>query len=191
MNEEKRKRSTRVNNGAILPHTLAFAFLLLAFCVSVTSLQAQEPAADDIAPPPLKFLSKEEKSQLEALPDVKKRTKLALELMGIRLKRAEEMHSKQEFEPMFLELGRFHALIDNTLDFLNRNNNDSGKVLNNYKRLEIGLRTFTPRLELIRRDLPLRFEFYVRNLTRYLRDARSKAVESLFSDTVVPNKKPE
>ncbi len=144
----------------------------------------------DIAPPPLKFVSKEELAQLGAVPDVKKHTKLALELMANRLKQAETLHSQEQYDDMFKQLGGFHGLMDNTLAFLDGSGKERGKVLNNYKRFEIGIREYRPRLELIRRDLPLRYELYVRNLIGYLRDARAKAVEPMFSDTVLPRSKP-
>ncbi|MBC7901183.1 MAG: hypothetical protein H7070_14150 [Saprospiraceae bacterium] len=164
--------------------------VVLIFIFSTSSILSQEIPPDDIAPPPIKQLSKTEKSQLDAEDEVKKRTKLALDLMDLRLKKAEELHSRQEFPEMFLELGGFHGLMDNTLEFLNRSvRSEGGKVLNNFKRLEIGLRMFTPRLEIIRRDLPQRFEFYPRNLIKYLRDARSKAIEPFFGNTVIPNRK--
>lgn len=150
---------------------------------------AQEAAPGDTPPPP-KVVSKEEKVQLEAQPDIKKRTKLALDLMDARMTAAEQLHDKEELDAMFIELGAFHALVDYTLDFLNKSNKESGKVLNNFKRFEIGLRTFAPRLEIIRRDIPLKYEFYVRSLAKYLRNARAEAVEPLFSDSVVPSKKP-
>ncbi|MEJ7847111.1 MAG: hypothetical protein WKF92_03365 [Pyrinomonadaceae bacterium] len=167
---------------------LPILLLLSAFSFSPAFAQYEPP--DDMAPPPVKNVSQAERSQLEAETEVKKRTKLALELMDLRLKKAEELNSRQEFTQMFLELGGFHGLVDNTLVFLTQvSRSDSGKVLNNFKRLEIGLRTFIPRMEIIRRELPARYEFYVRILTRYLRDARSKAIEPLFGDTVVPNRK--
>ena len=106
------------------------------------------------------------------------------------MKRAEELHAVPNFDAMFGELGAFHGLVDDTLDFLMHSDKDSDKVLNNFKRFEIGVRGFVPRLEVIRRDLPFRYEFYVRRLAIFLRDARAKAIEPLFSDTVVPPKKP-
>jgi hypothetical protein len=109
--------------------------------------------------------------------------------MDLRVKKAEEFKISDEFDEMFKELGGFHALVDDKLRFLTRNDNDSGRILNNFKRFEIGLRGFRPRLELLRSDLPSRYDFYVRNLIKYLRDARTRAVEPFFSDTVVPNKK--
>ena len=168
-----------------LPFTFYF-LLSLCFCLSEAS--AQEPDTREIAPPPLKLLSKAEKAQLESQPDVKKRTKLALEFMEVRVRNSEELHAREEFGEMFTQLGGFHALMDNTLDFLNRRGGNSEKILYNFKKLEIGLRQFMRRLELIRRDLPLKYDFYLRNLLKYIRDARTRAVEPFFSDTVVPNK---
>ena len=169
-------------------------FLLLALVL--ISLQfgsiavCGQPDDQDIAPPPLKFVSKEDLTQLNAVPDVKKRTKLALELMAGRLKQAETLHAGEQYDDMFKQLGGFHGLMDNTLAFLDSSEKDRNKVLYNYKRFEIGLREYRPKLELIRRDLPLRYELYVRNLIIYLRDARTKAVEPMFSDSVLPKSKP-
>ena len=171
-----------------------FGFLSVLFLLTVfpaISTRAQQAEPGDI-PPPAKVISKSEQAQLDAQSDVKKRTKLALDLMNARLTKAESLHDSHDLDAMFVELGVFHALVDHTLEFLNKSDKDSGKVLNNFKRFELGLRTFAPRLELIRRDLPLKYEFYVRSLAVYLRNARAKAVEPLFSDTIVPpSKKPD
>lgn len=141
----------------------------------------------DAEPPPLKVISKEERDQLNRESNLKNRTKLSLGLMDARLKKAEENAANKNYREMFRELGRFHALVDNALYYLNRNNTGSGKVLNNFKRLEIGLREFLPRLELIRRELPVNYEFYVRTLILDVRDSRRKAVDPLFADTVLPD----
>ncbi len=168
------------------PKLLSFAlFLLLTAHCSLLTAHAQENEPKDTAPPPLKILSKEETRQLNAETDIKKRTKLALDLMEIRLKKAEQLNSQEQYAEMFDELGGFHALVDKTLDFLDRNDDGSGKVLNNFKRVEMTLRVFLPRLELIRRDLPERYELYVRDLAKFVRRARARAIEPLFGDTVV------
>ncbi|MCC6329570.1 MAG: hypothetical protein IT174_13730 [Acidobacteria bacterium] len=159
------------------------------FCSLGTYASAQ-PINDDVAPPPLKFMSKDEQARLGAETSVKKHTKLALELMSERLKQAEALMAKGDLDEMYKQLGGFQGLMDDTLEFLDKSDQDVGKVLNNYKRFEIGLREFRPRLELIRREIPARYEPYVRNLIGYLRAARRKAIEPLFSDTVVPRTKP-
>ncbi len=163
-----------------------FYFLLFTFCFLFSApLFAQEEQRQITAPPPLKTVSKEEKAQLKLQTGVKKYTKLSLELMDARLAKAENFNTQQQYTQMFDELGGFHALVDDTLDYLHSHDTDSGKVLNNFKRLEMSLRQFAPRLELIRRELPLKYEFYVRKLIIYVREARSKAVEPLFDNSVV------
>lgn len=164
----------------------SFLFLLASNCPH-SSVYAQENEQRDAAPPPLKIVSKDERKQLEAETDVKKRTKLSLQLIEARLVNAENFNSQKQFAEMFAELGSFHALVDNILDFLNRNDNGKGKVLDNFKRVEINLRLFLPRIELIRRDLPDKYEPYIRDLVKQTRKAREKAVEPLFSNTIVPD----
>ncbi len=168
------------------PIYILICFYLLTFCFGLSSVYAQEDTSQ-LAPPPLKQISKEEKEQLDAETDIKDRTKLALELMSARLKKAEELSAGEGFDDMFTELGGFHALMDNTLAFLTRSDQNNGKILNNFKRFEIGLRMFTPRLEVIRRESPVKYETYVRNLIKYLRDTRTKAVEPFFGTSVVPD----
>ena len=150
-----------------------------------TATNAQEP--EDIAPPPLKMLSKTEKAELSAKTEPKDRTVLALELMDARLHSAEKDRTDENFSLMYAELGGFHALMDNALDFLLRSGSGENKRLNSLKRYEIGLRTFIPRLEVIRRDLPASFEPYIKTLIRNVGDAREKAMAPFFSDTVISN----
>lgn len=186
------KRRTEMNKA-----TTAFRLmfrrkaLLVPFCLFMLSFGAASVNAQDdppdLAPPPLKQISKSEKEQLNAETNIKDHTKLALELMAVRLKKAEELSAGEGFDEMFTELGGFHAIMDNTLAFLIKGNTNNGKVLNNIKRFEIGLRAFMPRLEILRRESPTKYETYVRNLIKYLRDARSKAIEPFFGTSVVPD----
>lgn len=177
-------------SGAMLGALLScFCFFVIFFALpSVTSGQDDSP---EVAPPPVKLLSKDERSRLDAKAlDLKARTKLALELMDARLDAAEKWADGRQFDTMFNELGGFHALMDDSIEFLNRRDSGSnGKILDNFKRLEIGLRAFSPRIEVIRRELPIRYDDYVRRLMKFVRDARTRATEPLFSDTVVPNRK--
>lgn len=163
-----------------------FSVLFIIFVFSQISF-AQQDEPQEIAPPPLKIITKEEKSQLDAETDVKRRTKLSLELMEARLLKAETFGKQEEYREMFNELGSFHALMDNTVNFLGNSDTNKGKVLNNFKRVELSLRKYITRLELVRRDLPIKYEFYVRKLVRFVREARTKAVEPLFGDTVLPD----
>lgn len=165
-------------------------FSLLTFNFSLLSVIAQDNTLD-FAPPPLRTVTKDEKAHLSEVTDVKSHTKLALDLMSARLAEAEKLSAASDFDGMYKELGGFHGLLDNTFAFLATLDSRKGKVLDNYKRLEIGLREFTPRLETIRRELPTRYEDYVHKLIIDVRDSRSRAVEPMFSDSVLPPKKPD
>jgi hypothetical protein len=167
-----------------------FFFSVLIVLAAVALARAQGVVEDNLAPPPLRLMSTDEKSRLAAEPEVKRRTKLALELMDLRLKQAEKLDAAEDYDPMYVQLGAFHGIMDNMLDFLNKGDKESGKILNNFKRFEIGLRGFIPRLEMMRHDMPIRYEHYLRSLSKNIRAARTKAVENLFDDTVVPEKKP-
>jgi len=150
----KRKKSrTSVRLLAFLPASIFF-LLLLGGCAF-----SQDP--DDPAPPPLKLLSKTERAQLNLKTDLKERTNLALQLMDSRLKSAEKFRVDENYSLMYAELGGFHALMDNTLDYLLHDRGNEGKRLSSLKKFEIGLREFVPRVESVRRESPLNFEPYI------------------------------
>ena len=168
-----------------LPARLA-AVAALTFLFVIAGM-SQPPTEDlsGIAPPPARTISDREKDLLQSQPDTKKLTKIALELMEERMKKAEEADSRDQFPAMFIELGVFHGLMDYTLKTLLKKHAGGKKGFGDFKRFEQGLRGYTPRLELIRRDLPIRYEYYVRSLVKNLREARSKAIDPMFGDSVV------
>ena len=171
-----------------------FAFLVVFVMLAAFAVTAQPPANNtddfdpDAAPPPVRAMTSSEKTQLDGQQGLKDRTKLALALMSSRLSKAEELNAKSEYKAMYDELGGFHALMDDTLEFLESAPRRE-KTLDNLKRFEMTLRGFAPRLGLLRREIPAEYDYYVRVLIKYLRDARSKAIEPLFGDTVVPNRR--
>lgn len=166
---------------------------VFSLCLTVTA-GAQPPTHEDedefdpnAAPPPVRAMSLGERTQLDGQQGLKDRTKLAVALMSSRLSKAEELNAKSDFAAMYNELGGFHALMDDTLAYL-ESAPRRDKTLDNLKRFEMSLRGFAPRLALIRREAPQEYDHYVRVLLRYLRDARSKAIEPLFGNSVVPNR---
>ncbi len=171
-------------------NVFTFFFLLFAFTLLLPMAALAQDDLPDGVPPPLTIIPKYELKLLDAKKNIKDRTKLSLDLMKIHLLAAEKHSDAQDFESVYRELGIFHGLMDDAMDFLNKRDNGGGKVLDNFKRLELGLRAFTPQIEVIRRELPLKYDPYIRKVLGYLRSARTKATESLFSDTVVPQLKP-
>lgn len=184
MRAEAEDRVTLLRAPTVRSRLFFFALLICASTLLVVNVRGQDDPEDSLPPAP-KILSKEEKSRLSGDNEIKSRTRLALELMNARITSAEKGLSESDFEGMIRDLGAFEALLDDQLDFLIRVDNDSGRVLDNFKKFEIGLRTFVPRIETIRRELSPQYEPVVRKVGKYLRDARTRALEPLFSDTVV------
>lgn len=161
-------------------------FSLFTISCSLITVSAQD---DDLAPPPLKLITKEDRKRLDSVPDLKERTKLAVDMMRLRIDAAERRNTANDFDGIFRELGYFRAVLDYSLAFLEKQDLNENKSLDNYKRLELSLRAVLPRIETIRRELPLRYEEYVRDLITYIREARNKAIEPMFDDTVLPEEK--
>jgi hypothetical protein len=151
--------------------------------------QPEDEPPPDLAPPPLKMLSKEEQKILDGQNDVKKRVKISLELMDARILKAEKYKGEESFKDTLAELSGFHAILDNTLNFLVKSDNSNDKIDKRFITFEIYLRKQIPRLEVIRREIPHRYGYHVGKLMKAVREARAKAVEPIFSDTVVPDKK--
>ena len=180
--------SKRSNLVSVLKLRIAVpgsSLLLVLFLLALLSGYTYSQEPDDSAPPPLKLLSKSERTELNAKTEPKERTALTLQFMESRLKSAEKYHSNENYALMYAELGGFHALMDGNLNFLIGSESSEGKKLNNLKRYEIGLRGFVPRLEGLRNDLPYAFEPYLKVLIKAIDDAREKAMSSFFSNGVV------
>lgn len=162
-----------------------FAGFVIVFAASCFPAIGQVDTSVETAPPPVRVMSKDERTILTRELDVKARTVLALNLMNARIASAEKAAAAEDFEKMFTDLGGFQGILDNTLDFLGRSNTDSDKVLGNFKRFEIGLRSYVPRIEIIRRELSPRYEPFVKSVIKYIRESRTRALEPLFGDSVV------
>jgi hypothetical protein len=158
----------------------AFAALLIFFSAGIGLAQEASDEFPDI-PPPMRVASKEESDRLSSASDPKARTRLALEFMEARLKLAEQALSQTNFALVHRELGGFHFLVDDTLRYLIRNDAGNGASASNFKRYELTLRSFAPRIELIRREVPINYEPYVLSVLKRVREARSRAVEPLFA----------
>jgi hypothetical protein len=179
-----------ISRKSVLLSGVYFAFIpvvALIFFASTASAQEDKYEVAD-APPPLKLIAESERKQLNAAKDVKERTKLALELMQARLTTASAKSEANDYSAMFTELGMFHAIMDDTLAYLDRFSLNRDARLNNFKRLEIGLRRMNPQIDLLRRNAPPERERYLFYLSRNVRDARARAIEPQFSNTVLPTR---
>lgn len=167
------------------------AAICFAIFLSAALSAAQDDDTIEGAPPPELVMSRAERQQLVGSKDLKSRVRLALQLMESRLKAAEQFSGNANFEAVFSELGPFHALASDTIQHLERQDSRTKGVLDNLKRFELGIRGFIPRIELIRRNAPTEYEPYLRRLIRFIREARSRALDPMLSDGVIPIRRPD
>jgi hypothetical protein len=162
--------------------------LLLTFAL----LAAYEVCAQDMrtalapAPPPMKFVPRSERTQLQSVNDAKAHTRAAIELAEARLAHAEQLTATQQFDAASAELGIYQGLIEDALRFLHEAANGKGnKMRDTYKRLELAIRAHCTRLEAIRRATPSEYAINVKAICEYARDARDAAINSFYGDDVI------
>ncbi|HMF57720.1 MAG TPA: hypothetical protein VK619_15360 [Pyrinomonadaceae bacterium] len=136
------------------------------------------------APPPMKFVSSNERSQLSAARDTKARIRANLELAETRLQHAEEMTSAQRYDDAASDLGCYQGLMEDALHFLADTGN-ANKLRDLYKRLELSLRAHAPRLEAMRRTTPVEYSVNIKAIMDFARDARTEALNAFYGNTVL------
>jgi hypothetical protein len=175
------------------------ALFLVVFCAP--SVLGQDPQITQLnAPPPIKAIPKEERTQIEDAKDPKNRLKITIDLSGSHLSLAEKYTAQPNYEAASREVGMYHALIENALSFLASLKRDANKTRDLYKRLELTLRADGPRLTSMRRTTPLEFAVRIKEVEDFAREGRIEALNSFYGHTVVrddkgdtekPNEKPK
>jgi hypothetical protein len=147
------------------------------------------------APPPMRFVSALERSQLVAAKDSKARLRASMDLATSRLTRTEEFTSLKKFDQASEELGGYLGLLDNVRAFIRSLNHEKGSTRDLYRHFEIALRAHIPRLAVMRRTTPADYAGHLKDAEEYLRSARAEALDSFYGQSVLRDdaveKKPE
>ncbi|MFV0387449.1 MAG: hypothetical protein ACK5NT_01745 [Pyrinomonadaceae bacterium] len=164
---------------------IIFIIFCSVFVIGLNNVFAQETdtkkedVPKQIAPPPMREMSKTEDETLDSKTKVSDKTKVALELMEARLVKSETFGKKNEFKDALDNLGGFAAIMTAAYNFLTKGTNPK-KNLKSIKKFEIGLRKFLPRLEVLRRESPYKYEYHVQRIIRDVREFRSGATENMY-----------
>jgi hypothetical protein len=173
---------------------------VIAFCalsLSAMNAVAQQPRSPQMpAPPPMRFVSPEERSQLTTAKDPKDRLRTSIELARNRLTRVEDFTSQRKFDQALEELGGYLGLLDDVRAFCGGMNRDKGSTRDLYRKLEIELRAEIPRLAVVRRTTPVAYAGHLKAAEEYVRETRSDALDSFYGHSVLREgaggeKKPE
>jgi hypothetical protein len=142
------------------------------------------------APPPLKSVSRGERSQLDTARDTKSRMRATLEMAEARLSRAEQLAAGQQYDAACGELGSYQGLIENFFTFLNDREPRKDKIRDVLKRLELALRAQGARIEAIRRVTPSEHAVNVKAILDFAYRARTEALNTFFGDAPMTEASP-
>jgi hypothetical protein len=161
------------------------ALLALTLCLTPAAAHGQDLVTDMTAPPPMRFVSRDEQARLSTLRDPKERARASIELAEGHLRHAEDSTFTHSFSIASAELGRYQAVVEEALGHFVGMNLDNKKMRDVFKHLELTLRVHITRIEAIRRDTPYDYAVNVKAVLEYARSARTQALNTFFSDTVV------
>ncbi len=161
---------------------LAEGIVMFSLCVAALAQQPRSPQMP--APPPMKFVSRDERSQLNA-KDAKSRIRTTLELAADHLAKAEAFTSQGKFDQASEELGGYLGLLDDARSFLATMNPSKNSTRDLYVHFEIGLRKLPPRLAVMRRSTPADYAGNLKAAEEYTKDTRSEVLDKFYGHTVL------
>jgi hypothetical protein len=160
--------------------------VLVCMVVYTAAIYGQDPRVQELtAPPPLKIVSREERTQLDESKDAKTRVRKTIELADGHLLKAEEQTTQNQHDAASAELGKYWALVEDVLRFLSPLSHDNNKTRDLYKRVELALRGHGPRLTSMRRTTPLEYAVWIKDVEDFARKGRTEALNSFYGQTVV------
>jgi hypothetical protein len=160
--------------------------ILLFAAISVPALAGQDPRVQDqTAPPPLKIITRPERSQLSESKDAKARVKTTIGLAETHLTNVENQTSQHDYDKAAAEAGMYWALVEDAFSFMKTMERDNNKRRDLYKRLELALRAHGPRLSTIRRSTPAEYAVWIKEIEDFARKSRTEALNSFYGTTVI------
>lgn len=173
----------------MIPSTPVILLLALLYAPVISGQESR--VQEQPAPPPLKTISRPERSQINESKDSKGRVRTTLELALVHLGEAEAQTSQHDYPAAAAGAGRYWALIEDVFSFLKTMKTDSNKTRDLYKRVELALRTHGPRLSAIRRSTPVEYSVWIKEIEDFARNGRTEALNSFYGHTVFREKPSE
>ncbi len=161
---------------------LPFTIILIVFAASA---QAQPTSSQLPAPPPMRFVTHDDRSQLTSAKDAKTRVRLTIDLAEGHLTEMEQLTSQKNFEKAQEVLGNYLGLIEDVMHYVGGMAQDKNGTRDLYRRLDIALRAQLPRIAVMRRDTPSEFSIHLKAAEEFVRNTRSEALDSFYGHTVL------
>jgi hypothetical protein len=136
-------------------------------------------------PPPMQFVSRDERSQLNSSKDPKSRLKTTISLAEVHLTRAETLTQDQKFDQASEELGNYLGLIGDVSSFIHGMNVEKSSTRDLFRHMEQSVRLHLPRLAVMRRGTPAQYAGNIRTAEEFVKGVREEALDSFFGHTVL------
>jgi hypothetical protein len=140
----------------------------------------------------MRFVTREDRSQLAMARDAKARIRLTIDLADARLVRTEGLTNQKQFEEASASLGNYLGLIEDVMRFIRSATNLNRTTTQDlYRKLDIALRGQIPRLVVMRRATPSEYASHLKTAEEFVRDTRTEALDYFYGYSVLREKKPE
>jgi hypothetical protein len=164
--------------------------LLVALCGAASAQGQARDQQVEAGPPPLKYIPVGARQRLAAARNLKDRVKTSLDLAEECLSTALSQAGAERYEGATAELGVYEAVVNDAIRFVQDAGPATNKHRDLFKRIELTLRTHTPRIETIRRSVPASHGVHVEAAIEFVRNARADALSAFFDDTVLRDRQP-
>jgi hypothetical protein len=170
------------------PSSSSLLLLLIPICLLSASAQAQPRTSQLPVPPPMRFVARDDRSQLTTTNDAKARVRMTIDLSNARLARTEELTSQKQFEQAAEALGNYLGLVEDVRRYIGSLKVGRTNMQDLCRRLDIALRGQIPRLAVVRRSTPADYAGHIKEAEEFIRNTRTEALESFFGHSVFQDK---
>ena len=176
------------NPAVPLRYGSIFLVQVIGACVLSASTAAQQPQMP--APPPMRLVSRSERSQLDEARDAKARLHATITLAEDHLAHAENFTDQKKFDEASAEVGSYLGLIGDLRDYISKLNRDKTSTRDICRHFEMDVRPHIPRLAVMRRTTPASYALYIKDAEEYIKDTRAEALDSFYGHTVLREPEP-
>ncbi|HMH44685.1 MAG TPA: hypothetical protein VK557_14440 [Pyrinomonadaceae bacterium] len=168
-----------------------FLLQVIGACLLSTSTAAQPQIPRMPAPPPMRLVSRSERSQLDEARDAKARLHATITLAEDHLTHAENFTAQKKFDEASAEVGSYLGLIGDLRDYISKLNNDKTSTRDLCRHFEWDVRLHIPRLAVMRRDTPAAYSLYIKDAEEFIKDTRAEALDSFYGHSVLREPGPD
>ena len=139
----------------------------------------------------MRFVSRVERTQLDAAREPKARLRATIKLAEDRLTRAETLTTQKAFDEASIEIGGYLGLIGDLRAYIATLDKEKGSTRDLNRHMEISVRPHIARIAVIRRSTPATYATHLKDAEEYVKETRSEALDSFYGHSVLREPSPQ